>query len=348
VKDEIGYAIDSGKHILPVMIKQCDVPFRLRRFQFVDFTKDDYDERFTDIQALLSNTTQLPTAAEAEKSSSPVKVPVPKPGGQQLFSKPVLFGGGALLLIAIVIGIIVMSGNKSTAAIPTATESPALPTKTSEPVVVVVTSTSPPTPTTPPDVPTPEPQPFYTEEFNGDLSNWSSYVTSGDENRMNVYTDDSKMIFELNDPNSDLFAYYVLDAFTYTDVKMETVANNRGVNDNNVSLICRYTNRGWYEFNIANNGLYWIFAYDSVGTISQGYNQLFAGGSTAIKSGQGTNTYSATCNGNKLTLSINGEVVRTITENQFRFGEGKIGLSVSSFQVLPVNVQFESLKISEP
>ena len=50
VKDEIGFAIDEGKHILPVMIKECEVPFRLRRFQYVDFTKDDYDERIQRIR----------------------------------------------------------------------------------------------------------------------------------------------------------------------------------------------------------------------------------------------------------------------------------------------------------
>ena len=165
---------------------------------------------------------------------------------------------------------------------------------------------------------------------------------------MKVYTNNSKMVFELNDPNSNLFAYSILNDFTYTDVKMETTASNRGVNDNNVSLICRYTDRGWYEFNIANSGLYWIYAYDSIGAVAKGYNQLYAGGSTAIKPGQDTNIYTATCKGNKLSLSINGVDIRTITDNQFRFDQGKIGLSVSSFQVLRVKIEFDSLKISQP
>ena len=33
VKDEIGYAIDHGKRIMPVLLEACDVPLRLRRFQ---------------------------------------------------------------------------------------------------------------------------------------------------------------------------------------------------------------------------------------------------------------------------------------------------------------------------
>ena len=353
VKDEIGYAIDTGKHILPLMIKQCEIPFRLRRFQYVDFTKDDldeYEERLRETKALLSNTQELPTASESEKSSVPVKVPVSKPGTKKLLTAPILYGGGAVVIVALIV-VIFMNGRNTPAAAPTATTAPTkvvTPTQTPTPRVVVVTSSPAPTSTTEPETPTPEPQPFYTEEFKGDLSNWSTFVTSGNEDRMKISTDNGKMVFDLNDPNSDLYAYAILNTFTYTDVKMETTAANRGVNDNNVSLICRYTDRGWYEFNIANSGLYWIYAYDSIGAVAKGYNQLYAGGSTAIKGGQDTNTYVATCKGNKLSLSINGEDVRTITENQFRFDQGEIGLSVSSFQVLPVKIEFDSLKISQP
>ena len=38
VLDEIGYAIDSGKRILPILLEECEIPLRLRRFQYVDFT----------------------------------------------------------------------------------------------------------------------------------------------------------------------------------------------------------------------------------------------------------------------------------------------------------------------
>ena len=348
VKDEIGYAIDAGKHILPLMIKQCEVPFRLRRFQYVDFTNeahDEYDERFMETKALLSNTEQLPTANEDEKSPTPVKVPVSKSGGKKLFSTPVLFGGGALV-IAIVIAVFSL-GNRGTPAptpAPTATAAPVTPSKTAEPQFIVVTSTPPPTATTPAEEPTPAPQPFYNETFDGDLSNWSTVVTSGDKNRLKIYTENGKMVFDLGDPNSDLYAYSILNDFTYDDVQLEAVAINRGVNDNNVSLICRYTGSGWYEFNIGNDGFYTIYAYDSL----IGYDSLFNGGSTAVKSGQSTNKYTAICKGNTLSLLINDQEVRTITVSQYNYAKGKVGLSVSSFQILPVKVEFESLKISEP
>src|SRR5688572_6184290 len=56
VKDELSYAIDAGKHILPVVIQPCNIPLRLRRFQYVDFTDKPYTDSFADIERSLSNT----------------------------------------------------------------------------------------------------------------------------------------------------------------------------------------------------------------------------------------------------------------------------------------------------
>src|ERR1700758_632069 len=38
VADEISFAIDSGKSVLPVMIERCTLPLRLTRMQVVDAT----------------------------------------------------------------------------------------------------------------------------------------------------------------------------------------------------------------------------------------------------------------------------------------------------------------------
>jgi hypothetical protein len=44
VKDEIGYAIDHNMQIVPLLIEPCEIPFRLRRVQYVDFTIKRYEE----------------------------------------------------------------------------------------------------------------------------------------------------------------------------------------------------------------------------------------------------------------------------------------------------------------
>jgi TIR domain len=40
VMDEVGFAIDQRKEVIPVLHEPCDIPIRLRRFQHIDFTRD--------------------------------------------------------------------------------------------------------------------------------------------------------------------------------------------------------------------------------------------------------------------------------------------------------------------
>jgi hypothetical protein len=82
VKDEIGYAIDHGKHILPVLLEACDVPLRLRHFQHVDFTTQSFDEGLESTKELLgrlveeapanftASDAQIAQKAEAEHKAS--------------------------------------------------------------------------------------------------------------------------------------------------------------------------------------------------------------------------------------------------------------------------------------
>jgi hypothetical protein len=196
-------------------------------------------------------------------------------------------------------------------------------------------------------------QPFFTEEFDVN-DNWTYFVVDGgsssiteeDNPGMQLYTEDSLLTFDLNDNN--LWVYVTYDPYEYENVRLDARVINRGVNNNNVSLICRYTEDGWYEFNVANNGLYWIFAAEVDSNGDVGYTEIYSGGSTKIKSGRETNEYTVICDGRTLALYINGTETRTVTESKFVFTSGQVGVSVSSFDTLPVVVDVDWVTISEP
>jgi hypothetical protein len=40
VMDEVSFAIERNKRILPVLYRNCDIPFRLKRLQYIDFSGD--------------------------------------------------------------------------------------------------------------------------------------------------------------------------------------------------------------------------------------------------------------------------------------------------------------------
>lgn len=71
VRDEIGYAIDTGKRFLPVLLEKCNVPLRLRRFQYVDFTDKTFDEGVESAKELLRNLIAQPTIPPREIRAEP-------------------------------------------------------------------------------------------------------------------------------------------------------------------------------------------------------------------------------------------------------------------------------------
>jgi hypothetical protein len=202
-------------------------------------------------------------------------------------------------------------------------------------------------PTQVPFTPTPVVSRFFKEDFNASVSNWTPFVTQGELNQLNTSVSNGYYVFELLERQVWGYALYTLE--TYMDVRLDVVADNRGVNDNNVSLVCRYSDEGWYEASIANNGKYWIYygKWDDNGKTAS-YAIAANGGSNAIRTGKDVNTYTLICKGRTLTLLINGKQVRELDENQWVLRDGQIGVGVSSSNQLPVRVEFDSVEISEP
>ena len=193
--------------------------------------------------------------------------------------------------------------------------------------------------------------PFFKEEFDTDvLGDWTNFLTVGDtksdKSKAKFSIENGKLVFRLED--NYLYSYLIYDKQSYEDVRVEVSADNRGKNNNNVSLLCRYSTDGWYEFNIASNGLFNIFAYDATGVVHKGYNMVNSGGSNAIKMGKETNVYVAVCSGKNLSLYINGEKSASVTENKYGFTRGNVGVSVSSFNVYPIIVELDYFDIQEP
>jgi len=190
-----------------------------------------------------------------------------------------------------------------------------------------------------------EPQAFFVDEFDDNMDNYSWFdMGSGDEEgKMDLIYEDGQLKFELNDYN--LWPYVIYEAFTYTDVRIDVEAENWGRNQNSVTMICRYDeDLGWYEFNVANDGTWYIAYFDAM--VAKGYITLYNGGSTAIKMGRDTNVYTAICQGQELTLFINGVKTRTIEHKDLK--EGYVGVGVASYESYPVNVYFNWLEISQP
>jgi len=187
--------------------------------------------------------------------------------------------------------------------------------------------------------------PFFTEEFDSD-PNWYYEVIRGnsksDPDKVEISFDDGLMIFEIPDP--DLYAYYIYEGYSYDDVRIDIKVENRGVNSQQVCLVCRVSDDGWYEFSVQSDGLWYLWA------VSDGYDRLTNGGSNDINQGKASNEYSMICEDNEISLFINGEELRgsPYRETKYSLRKGGVGFSISSLRAVPVRVEVDYLEISEP
>lgn len=187
---------------------------------------------------------------------------------------------------------------------------------------------------------------FFTEEFDGDTSNWSQKVelnaTEGNTSQANISFKDGRAVFDFG---KWLIGYLFYAPYEYTNVRVEVRVDNRGTNVNNVLLVCRASDEGHYLVNIANSGLFAMYAYDSY---TKSYARIADGGSNKIKAGKEINDYALVCNDRSLILYINGFEVRNYIDNKYALRKGKIGVGVASENQVPVRVEFEYVKISQP
>jgi hypothetical protein len=184
---------------------------------------------------------------------------------------------------------------------------------------------------------------YYNETFN-DLNNWSTFVLKGEESGLNYEISDNRLRTTIN--NQDTYFYYIFEGGSFSDIRMDIEVENRASNTNFVGMICRYSDNGWYETNILNTGEYVVYYSDGAN-----FSELYSGGSTLIHTGQKINDYAMTCQGDQLTIYINGSEVKSIPlrTGDFRFlPDGQVGLSVSTTFAIPVVVDFLKYILSVP
>lgn len=264
--------------------------------------------------------------------------------------RPLIFFAVFVLIVGLACS--ALSGGGDAPAQP-AQPQPQEPAQPPAPEPTAVPTEPAPEPTAvPTEPPAPAVQQFYTEEFDKWNANYWDILTvtgSNDANpdKVTVEPKNGKLVWNFD---SEYVYYYMFyNAYNYDDVQLTVRADNRGKNNNSVSLICRYDpDIGWYEFNIANNGLYDILHGEVTSNGDIQYYTITNGGSNDIKQGKDVNEYSIKCKGDQLTLTINGREVKSITEKNYGLREGQVGVSVSSFDVLPIQIEMDWIKIDEP
>ena len=94
VMDEVSYALEEGKQLIPVLYQECTIPFRLRRVQYVDFSSG-YDEGLAELLRALELEQPTENAAPPRlegRGPEEAMQPAPQPEQSLAQEKPEMVG----------------------------------------------------------------------------------------------------------------------------------------------------------------------------------------------------------------------------------------------------------------
>ncbi len=175
-------------------------------------------------------------------------------------------------------------------------------------------------------------------EFD-DAESWY-VVTVPQSDDYQAYTDGGLFYVKVDPAKVTVYAFY--DLVLPPDVQIDTYAQKvEGANTNNISLVCRASDAGWYEFSMTSGGYWYIWLY-----ADGDYTQLAKGATTAINLKDAANKLTATCIGNNFTFYINDQEVGSATDRTLK-GGGQVG--VSAYSEYPgVGIEFDWFAATVP
>ncbi len=222
-----------------------------------------------------------------------------------------------------------------------------------------------PTATPRPPTPTPDPRgPINFSRFNSgdevyrtefDLGEWEdewveiafSFDNRSINNKISdVSMGDGTLLISLEDTWQQVYVFNEnADVPRDVPIYIEAGTDNLGpTRNNNISILCRVSEEGWYEFSISSSGLWWIWRY----TPSQGYISLTNGGLQNYDKNVTRHTLGASCIEDRLTLYVDGVQPRNAQIRDATLREGMVGVAVFVANVENVNVEFDYFLIAIP
>jgi hypothetical protein len=257
-----------------------------------------------------------------------------------------------IILIALILSSCSLPGGKAEEPTPPPAPPVAEPTipppPPAEPAALVEAPTAEAAPT---EEPTAEPvSASFREEFDLANEDWSKdYWVTTQAPQYREITKPSMVIdgilsFIIQDKETYIYKFHNGDVGQ--DVTLETKFLSKGHPNNGVALVCRvapdYTS--WYEARISPQGKWSIYRYDKALKENEDKNPYVPLKEGVMRpklvSPMKPNTVNFSCIGTKLTLSVNGEEVYVSNNNEL-MQTGMVGLAVVSYDLIPVQLEFE-------
>jgi len=221
---------------------------------------------------------------------------------------------------------------------------PLFPTATQPPTPVPATVTPQPTSTIE-LTPTPLPR-LFTNEFDASLAGWV-ILQAGSDSVPDIKTENSNLILQMDSPYTWVYAIY--GAQDYEDIRINAQFENQAGSPSSIGLICRYSESdGWLEYNVSTDGTYNVLYGQWLSTGIAEYLPILSASSREIQPSGASQGIGLICSDTTVSLFVNQTLIRRADVGRYELTEGKVGITASSFENVPVIAAFDWVKISEP
>jgi len=185
---------------------------------------------------------------------------------------------------------------------------------------------------------------YFQDDFNNSTSGW---ITTG-ENFSGDYiieydADGYRITIKIQDKDVPTFNPKLM----YTDASIEVSATNTNldISDNSFGIICRYTNNDNYYYLVITSDGFYDIGKNVNGVVDSIINP---GGSMQQLNINldPTNHLVAVCNGSTLTLSVNNNLLASVTDSSLT--SGWVGLIASSYDYEDVIIRFNDISVAKP
>ncbi len=180
---------------------------------------------------------------------------------------------------------------------------------------------------------------LYDETFTDPESGWRTANNNGSY----VIYQAEGLHFFVDQSNLDLWSS---PGLKFQDVRIDAEAIKIDGPDNNTfGILCRLQDeKNFYAFVISSDGYAGIYkVVDGAYSLLNHQSMEFT---SAIRQGEAINYLSATCEGDQLGFTVNGEMLFEVKDEQFLSGD--IGLMAGSFDDPQVNIFFDNITVFKP
>jgi hypothetical protein len=225
-----------------------------------------------------------------------------------------------------------------TATVPTVTQTfTPTPTATITPTPAITpTPTQTPTPTETPTA-TLDPNTLFYDDFSGSITPF----TERDGQLVSAQYEDGSFHIDLG--GNDFF--WTTPDKNYTNISIDVdVKKIGGSSSAQYGVVCRLVNsENYYAFTIGNDGTYGIWKFlngkwISLASTEWGFNEA------VINQGDSNNHITAICDGDNLSLKVNGYTLMDVTDGDLTHGD--VGLYAESFDSFGIDVLFDDFLVT--